>query len=84
MDSYTIVDKVVNYALLVSRRFSKGITTNIVFFTQLVNEGWKMKSNESGNQHFFHTLNNETRLIFIENKNSLYCLRAKIADKICM
>ena len=81
-DNFTIADEVSNDVFLVNRRAVDGITTPIISLTQLMTEGWKMKSGDSGNQRFIYMMKDGARLTFVEKRNNLYYLRAKITDEV--
>ena len=81
-DNCVITDEVGNDLFLVSRRVDEGITTPIILLTQLMTEGWKIKSGYSSNQRFICILKDGTRLAFVENRSNLCYLRAKIIDEV--
>ena len=79
-DNCKIQDEVGNTVLLKNRRVVEGITTPIISLTQLMNEGWVMKSGVKNKQRFIYLLKDDSRLTFVERKHNLFYLRAKITE----
>ena len=53
-----------------NRRVVEGIITPIIYLTQLMTEGWKLKSDQSGNQRFIYMLKDGARLNFVEKRKN--------------
>ena len=63
-------------------RAVEGVTSPTMSLTQLITEGWKMKSDESSNKRCIHMLKYGSRITFVEKRSNLHCLRAKITKEV--
>ena len=68
---------------LKNRRTVEGLHTPIISLTQLMNEGWSMNSTKNKQQkNEINMTKDGKKLTFVEKKNNLFYLKAKIVKEI--
>ena len=81
-DNCTIEDEVGNEVFLNGRRVVGDIVTPILSLTQLIDEGWTMKSGRNKTQNYIYMDKNGSRLTFVEKKKNLFYLTAKVTQEV--
>ena len=81
-DNCTIEDEVGNEVVLKNRRVVADIVNPIISLTQLMNEGWNMKSGKNKNQRFIYMDKGGSRLTFVERKKNLFFLSARVTESV--
>ena len=67
---------------LKNRRVVEGLHTPIISLTQLMNKGWTMQSKMNKKKKEIIMSKGEDTLTFVEQKNNLFCLRARVVEEI--
>ena len=81
-DNCTIQDEVGNEVFLNGRRVVGDIVTPILSLTQLMDEGWTMKSGQNKTHKFIYMDKNGSRLTFVEKKKNLFYLTARVTQEV--